>query len=181
LSSRAVSAELGCLSLYEFRTGGALSEGSVHLVSDGQDTQLYKGLSCGAEFQAMDASGGNVLFTTADPLLSGDTDGFERDIYDAREGGGFPLAPGGESGVCGSVSCEVPGGGPPVLPVAGSTMSAGEAGLPPVVKAVSGSSGKKKAKVKAKKKVKKKAKVKVKKKKVGKGLRGSRVSVGGVR
>jgi hypothetical protein len=151
LSSRAVSAKVGCLSVYEFRTAGKLSEGVVHLVSDGSDTQLYKGVYCGAQLQAMDASGVNVLFTTADPLLSGDTDGFEQDIYDAREDGGFPLASGGEDGVCGSGSCEVSSGGPPVLPVASSTTSTGEGGVAPgVVKSVSASD-----KRKAKKKVKK--------------------------
>jgi hypothetical protein len=126
LSPRAVSAESGCQSVYEFRTAGALSEGAVHLVSDGRDTQLYKGVFCGAEFHAMDASGGNVLFTTGDPLLSGDTDGFEQDIYDAREGGGFPLAPDGKEGVCGS-GCEGAVTAPP--PVFGAPSSATLTGL----------------------------------------------------
>lgn len=40
----------------------------------------------------MDPSAENVLFSTADPLVPGDTDGLQRDIYDARIGGGFPSA-----------------------------------------------------------------------------------------
>jgi hypothetical protein len=132
LSPRAVSAESGCQSVYEFRTAGALSEGVVHLVSDGRDTQLYKGVFCGAEFQAMDASGGNVLFSTADPLVSSDTDGFQVDLYDVREGGGFPPAPGGEVGACESVSCEASSGGPPVLsPPSGSATFTGNSNLTP--------------------------------------------------
>jgi hypothetical protein len=116
LSQRAVSAEADCLSVYEFHTTGALSEGVVHLVSDGRDTQLYKGQYCGAQLLAMDAPGSNVLFTTADPLLANDTDGFQRDIYDAREDGGFPLVPGGGAGACGSASCESGSSSPPALP-----------------------------------------------------------------
>jgi hypothetical protein len=89
LSERAVSAAHDCTSVYEFHTAGKLSEGSTHLISDGQDVQSDKGLGCGAVFLAMDASGANILFSTADELVPGDTDGTQRDIYDAREDGGF--------------------------------------------------------------------------------------------
>ena len=93
LSPRASSAAKGCLSLYEFHSGGLISQGVVHLVSDGQDVQVYKGLFCGTQFGGMDASGANVLFNTDDPLLSSDVDGAQRDIYDARVDGGFaPVA-----------------------------------------------------------------------------------------
>jgi hypothetical protein len=90
LSEKAVSAAHDCTSVYEFQTAGKLSEGSVHLVSDGLDVQSDKGFGCGAYFLAMDASGANILFSTADELVPGDTDGTQRDIYDAREDGGFP-------------------------------------------------------------------------------------------
>jgi hypothetical protein len=90
LSEKAVSAAHGCTSVYEFHTAGKLSEGSTHLISDGLDVQPDKGLGCGAVFLAMDASGANILFTTADELVPGDTDGVQRDLYDAREDGGFP-------------------------------------------------------------------------------------------
>ncbi len=90
LSPRATSAALGCASVYEFRAAtGTLAEGEVHLISDGRDTQLNKGVACGAQFQGVDTTGANVLFSTADPLLASDTDGVQRDTYDARIGGGF--------------------------------------------------------------------------------------------
>jgi hypothetical protein len=94
LSPLAVSADVGCTSVYEFRSsGGVLSDGRVRLLSDGRDVLADKGSACGAQFLEMDWSGGNVLFATADPLLTGDVDGVQRDIYDAREGGGFPPGP----------------------------------------------------------------------------------------
>ena len=104
LSPRASSAARGCLSLYEFHTGGLISQGSVHLVSDGQDTQLYKGLYCGTQLARMDASGANVLFNTDDPLLSSDVDGAQRDLYDARVDGGFPPVASDQS--CKGSGCE---------------------------------------------------------------------------
>ena len=121
LSRFASSAERGCLSLYEFRTDGALSAGSVHLLSDGVDVQQQRD-TCGARFSGrMSGDGGDVLFSTADPLLSGDVDGVQRDIYDARVGGGFPVVRGG---VC-SVECGVPAGSvaPGVLPVGSSSLT----------------------------------------------------------
>jgi hypothetical protein len=129
LSPRATSAERECRSLYEFHAGGALSTGSVHLVSDGRDTQLYKGIICGPSFQGMSSSGADVFFHADDPLLSSDVDGVERDIYDARVGGGFGVP--SAVGLCRGVSC----GGMPsgqLLPATGST---GVSGEPPVAPA----------------------------------------------
>ena len=148
LSARAVSAASagfgGCSSVYEFRSGdGRIVDGRVSLVSDGRDVEADKGFACGAEFFGMDASGANILFSTADPLLQGDVDGVQRDIYDAREGGGFPPDPGGEAGLCGPGSCEggVSGLG---LPVPGSVGEVAEGDVPnavvpaPVVKKAKG-------------------------------------------
>jgi hypothetical protein len=127
LSARAISASQLCISLYEFRSRGALAEGGVHLVSDGRDAQLYKGVSCGPQFQAMDGVGANVLFATSDQLVFGDVDGVQRDVYDARVGGGFAVSPGGEVGLCGSGTCEGSSSSVPVLPVPGSVSESGEA------------------------------------------------------
>jgi hypothetical protein len=125
LSGRAVSAVDGCTSVYEFRSGGAISGGSVHLISDGQDVQRHEG-QCGAEFAHMDGSGANILFLTADSLLSGDVDGGQQDVYDAREGGGFaPGAAGGESAFCVPGECEGAWSEGPV-PVPGSMDDNGE-------------------------------------------------------
>ncbi len=112
LSVRATAAQQECFSVYEYRSTGPIANGGVYLVSDGQDTQLYKGFRCGAEFVGMDAGGSNILFSTADPLLSADTDGVQRDIYDARLDGGFAASSAG-----GTTGCD--GGGEPPCTGAG--------------------------------------------------------------
>ncbi|MGH2912794.1 MAG: hypothetical protein ACRDJ3_10020, partial [Solirubrobacteraceae bacterium] len=119
-------------SLYEFRTAGALSEGSVHLVSDGQDIHSYKGLF-GVQFQGIDATGDNVLFRTGDPLLASDLDGGQFDTYDARVEGGF--APPSRGASCEAGDCEAPFGPPPALALPDSTVlsGAGNVTLPPTV------------------------------------------------
>ena len=130
LSARAVSAQLGCRNLYEFHTGGLISQGAVHLLSDGLDTQLNKGTQCGPSLQGVDGSGSNVLFTTDDPLVPGDVDGVQRDIYDARVDGGFPPATAGQTGLCGPGACEGPSASAPVLPFASpSSTQAAEGNL----------------------------------------------------
>lgn len=130
LSERAPSAAQGCTSVYEFGTNGTLAEGSVHLISDGRDTQLNKGITCGAQFLAMDATGANVLFSTADELVPGDTDGVQRDIYDAREDGGFVTSSEESSRCTGSLLCEGPSTVPSLIAPT-SEDEPGEAALPP--------------------------------------------------
>jgi hypothetical protein len=126
LSERAVSAARDCTSVYEFHTAGKLSEGSTHLISDGLDVQSDKGFGCGAYFLAMDASGANILFSTADGLAPGDTDGAQRDIYDAREDGGFP--PPVSSAAC-EGGCEGPVSAPPVFGAPASASLTGSGNL----------------------------------------------------
>ena len=172
LSARAVSAQVGCRNLYEFHTGGLISQGVVRLISDGLDTQLNKGTQCGPSLQGVDGSGSNVLFTTDDALVPGDVDGVQRDIYDARVDGGFPPAPAGQAGLCGPGACEGVSSPAPVLPVAGSTSNPGE---PPVAPAVKKAVKKKPAKKKVAKK--KSVKKKPKRSRV-KGKSVSRVAVG---
>jgi hypothetical protein len=165
LSPRATSAQVGCLSVYEFHTGGLLREGVVSLVSDGRDVQSNKGSTCGAQFQAVDESGDNVLFTSADSLVGpSGVDGVERDVFDARVGGGFP--PAGEVGLCGLGSCE---GGVSVPPVFGAPASVGEVGEGPVPAVVSPSGHRKAASHKKPKKAKAKKGRAKKSKKKGKG------------
>ncbi len=129
LSPRARSASsLGCKSVYEFRSEGPISAGKVYLLSDGRDVQLNKGSTCGAFVYGMDEDGSNVLVSTADPLLTSDVDGFQRDIYDARVGGGFPPGPvQGESAVCVPSTCE---GAVPVGGGTGVAASAAEGDFP---------------------------------------------------
>ena len=128
LSPRASSAYVGCRSVYEFYTpSSTLTEGAVHLISDGRDTKTYKGSFCGAQLSEIDAEGNNVLFTTDDPLTPTDTDNTQRDVYDARKEGGFALAPEGKAGVCGLSSCEGLASRPLGSPVPPSTTELGEA------------------------------------------------------
>jgi hypothetical protein len=181
LSPRALSAGVGCTSLYEFHSGGLLREGVVSLVSDGRDVQSNKGSTCGAQFQGVDESGGNVLFTSADSLVGpSGVDGVERDVFDARVGGGF--APAGESGLCGLGSCEGGVSGPPVF---GAPASVGEVGEAPVAPVVSpsgnqkGASHKKAKKGKAKKKKKGKASGRRRGSGVGRGVVVARGARGG--
>lgn len=137
LSARASSAVQHCRSLYEFHSAGSIAQGNVSLISDGRDTQLNKGVLCGPQFQAIDANGENVMFTTADPLVAADTDGLQRDVYDARVGGGFPWSPSTEVALCAPPDCE---GSPndALMPTALSTVSSpGEAGTSATVPIVS--------------------------------------------
>ena len=130
LSPRAVSTQQGCLSVYEFRSGvGGISGGNVHLLSDGRDTQLFKGVSCGPQFQAMDENGANVLISTADPLVPSDVDGVQRDIYDVREGGGF--APSVPAPACEGEACQGAMSIPPLLGAPSSTSASGDGNLIP--------------------------------------------------
>jgi hypothetical protein len=119
LSPGTTAAAVDCTSVYEFHTEGPLSQGAVHLLSDGRDTQLYKGISCGAKLLGTDRTGANVLIRTGDPLLPSDVNGVQQDLYDVRVDGGLDLTPGG--GSCGPGACERPSSTPPTLPVAGST------------------------------------------------------------
>jgi hypothetical protein len=68
-----------------------------------------------------------VLFSTADPLVATDVDGVQRDIYDARTQGGFPLPVAAESDGCKSESCESPSSEALVTPIPSSMGERGEA------------------------------------------------------
>jgi hypothetical protein len=63
-------------------------EGNVSLISDGRDTSVAPAAGCREKISATcllgsDAAGHNVFFTTADQLVTSDTD-TQLDIYDAR-------------------------------------------------------------------------------------------------
>jgi len=127
MSSRALAAESGCTSVYEFRAHGTLASGSVHLISDGRDTQKNKGGSCGAQFEGMDATGANIFISTADPLVASDTDGAQRDIYDVREDGGFANTASGSSAECSSRQCGMTSAAlPPAVALGSVIVPAGE-------------------------------------------------------
>ncbi|MGH2911070.1 MAG: hypothetical protein ACRDJ3_01195 [Solirubrobacteraceae bacterium] len=121
------SAPRGCTSVYEFHTAGALSKGSVHLVSDGRDSQPNRGTACGAGFMGMDATGDNVLIETADALVPSDLDGVQRDVYDVRVDGGFPSVV--ASGSCAGGGCEGSASTPPLFAAPASTVLTGPGNL----------------------------------------------------
>jgi Tol biopolymer transport system component len=108
-------------------------DGHVYLLSDGRDTHAV------AEQQdvnliGISATGSDVFFTTADPLVGQDGD-TQQDIYDARVGGGFaaPVAGAG----CAGESCQ---GSPSVSPVFSAPASAAFAGSGNLVLSPSSSS-----------------------------------------
>jgi hypothetical protein len=77
----------------------------------------------------LDATGGDMFFNTADPLLARDVD-TQFDLYDARVGGGFP-APGAPAG-CEGEACQ---GAPLVQPssgVPGTSSVLGGTNVPPL-------------------------------------------------
>jgi hypothetical protein len=155
LSPLAFSAESeeGCFNVYEFEWGSRLSEGVVRLLSDGRDVQPLNNGTCGATFQAIDANGENVLFTTADPLLASDVDGFGRDIYDARVGGGLaPVSSATGGSVCVSAGCDGSVSRTGSVPLAGSLSETPEGNVsPPPSKAGTGTASTQTKKAKAKK------------------------------
>jgi hypothetical protein len=67
--------------------------GNVRLISDGQDASSFVSSSSSVTLEGMTPSGGDVFFQTADQLVAQDTD-TQRDLYDARIGGGFPAGQG---------------------------------------------------------------------------------------
>jgi hypothetical protein len=96
-------------------------EGHVSLVSDGRDTSIVHGGS-GVHLIGTDASGGDVFFTTVDPLVPQDTD-TQVDIYDARIGGGFPQTT--PPPPCIGETCKPPASQPLVGPSPGSAALVG--------------------------------------------------------
>jgi uncharacterized repeat protein (TIGR01451 family) len=103
--------------VYEYRAG------DVSLLSDGRDTSTVGG-SPGVGLLGADPSGADVFFTTVDSLVAQDTD-TQRDIYDARVGGGFPAPQPASS--CEGEACRGPLNASPTPPAAGSTTSTGKA------------------------------------------------------
>jgi hypothetical protein len=113
--------EAGKVSVYEYRSAGTLSNGNVFSVSDG--SSLFN-----AESAGVDASGGDVFFETASPVLESDGDS-QSDLYDARSGGGFP-APAVVTDCEGVLSCHGGLAGVPVFGGVGSVSAVGGGNAP---------------------------------------------------
>lgn len=113
---------LSTFDVYEWENG------VVSLISDGRS-------STSSLLSSTTPSGNDVFFNTAASLVPQDTDGGERDIYDARVDGGFSASSGGASTPCDNgASCRGPIGPAPsfVMP---SSASQGTENLAPQVKA----------------------------------------------
>ena len=102
--------------VYESEPGGlgscASPGGCVSLISPGTGT-------VDSNFLAADSSGANVFFTTRERLVPADVDHLI-DLYDAREGGGFPEEDEATPGPCQGESCQPPTASPPASPAPGS-------------------------------------------------------------
>jgi hypothetical protein len=151
----------GVEDVYQFQgqgTGNCESEsGCVTLISTGRD-------NADSNFLAVDASGRNVFFTSRERLVSADTDELI-DLYDAREGGGFPFEQKLPQGPCQGEGCQIPPP-TPAPPPPSSEVPGGEGNNVQPVKC-------KKGQVKKNGKcVKKKHRPKKNNKKGGKGKRG---------
>jgi hypothetical protein len=109
--------------------------GKLSLISDGRDDR-------GSYFFGASADGRDVFFTTKAGLLPQDFDNGDIDIYDARIGGGFPIA--GSSPGCAGEACQ--GGAVAIAP-----------GLTPGTTAVNGQQNTQRKRVHHKKKKRRKA------------------------
>jgi Tol biopolymer transport system component len=117
-----------CFNVYEYRsTGGDIRHGNVFLLSDGQDLAQSESI-CGSPSFITDPSAQDVLVFSADQLVAQDS-GTQREIYDARVGGGFP-APSAAPGCQGEV-CQGGVAPAPSLPSLGSVTQPGGDNLPP--------------------------------------------------
>jgi hypothetical protein len=105
-ASAAFSSE--CTSVYEYSWAGSqsITEGEVHLISDGKDMVQGNNKICGTQAPAVDGSGEDIWFSTSDPLTWEDGDAV-LDIYDARIDGGT-LPPEQEAGCTGSACQQSP-------------------------------------------------------------------------
>ncbi len=109
-----------------FSSANALSQGmtipapgagirSVYAYHDGEVHPIYGGNGTGgAVLLGASDSGEDVFFSTTDRLLPTDTD-TQEDIYDARIGGGFPLAA-GRVAFCSGDACHGAASPPPPAP-----------------------------------------------------------------
>ncbi len=139
-------------------------DGQVSLISDGHDAVSVSENPATALI-GTDESGRDVYFTTADSLVPQDGD-TQVDIYDAREGGGFPAPP--EPASCSGDFCQGAASAAPALLPPLTSAVAGETAV-----SVPGAGSPTKPKIKAKVKPRKR-KLKKRKGKVHKGKRAAK-------
>jgi hypothetical protein len=111
-------------------TGGCeLMEGCLHLISSGDDPgpSFFLGMSSYVAPDGETVEAGNVFFGTHARLVPQDTDE-AGDLYDARIGGGFPVA--GGKGPCEGNACENPAAAP-IVSTPATLTSAGSGNVAP--------------------------------------------------
>ncbi len=108
--------------VYEWHEEPGGSGGDVSLISSGDSTRPVEDVAISAE-------GNDIFFVTSQGLVSQDVDGAP-DLYDAREGSGFPLEP-AETQQCEGEGCDGPLTNPAPLLVPGSVSQAPEEYTPP--------------------------------------------------
>lgn len=106
--------------------------GHVYLISDGKDTSVINEGNGAVQVIGSDASGSNVIFTTADQLTANDTD-TELDYYDARicTTSSPCIQPPAPPNGCVPPACQAPPGAPPPAPGAGSVTFSGPGNASP--------------------------------------------------
>jgi hypothetical protein len=120
------AAAAGAISVYEYRSAGPISGGNVFPLSAGLTKAGIEGIS---------PDGRNSFFRSEDPLVAGQTD-LQRNVFDAREDGGFPSAA-HPAGCLGEGCLEAAPQSPPRPPAPGTlTATAGDS---PATAAPSGS------------------------------------------
>jgi hypothetical protein len=116
------SAAAGIESIYEYRSAGPIASGGVHLISDGKNQA--RGEETGAY---TDQAGVDVFFQSIDQLVPQDGD-TQFDLYDARDGGGFPApAP---APACLAEACQGPASAIPGFSLPASAGTPGEPAAP---------------------------------------------------
>jgi hypothetical protein len=117
----------GIEDVYEWEPDGvgtcAKTAGCVGLLSGGRDPD-------DSNFLAMDTSGKNIFFTTRQQISPLDHDDFY-DLYDAREGGGFPAQASAGVKECEGEACQAAGPAPPPQVAAASAAFSGSGNLAP--------------------------------------------------
>jgi hypothetical protein len=104
-------------------------DGQVSLISDGQNPNTETGANT---FDGSSANGSDVFFTTPNALVPGGGTGISN-IYDARIGGGFPVAP--VAPPCSEDACQGPLSATPTPPsIATATYTGGANLAPPISK-----------------------------------------------
>ncbi|MGH2903270.1 MAG: hypothetical protein ACRDK7_06770 [Solirubrobacteraceae bacterium] len=89
--------------------GSTVGEPNVYEWDEGSDSLIAQGGEYGAKLVGATPSGSDVFFETYESLVPGDTDGGEKDIYDARVDGGLPAPPAPERQCESSSECAGPG------------------------------------------------------------------------